>query len=328
MDIHKEHQKYLGFKWEFQENGRKITRYFIFTVMPFGLSPASYVFTKMLRPFAKHWRAMGMKVVIYLDDGIAAKKTKESAGKAAQIIIQTLSEAGFYINWEKSDFRPKQEGRWLGTNIDTTSLQFSVPKEKIQKLTYDINNIKQMRQCTAKQLASIAGHLSSMQPALGNIVRLFTRKIYAQIESRLSWHVVETISPGTTEELEFWSKNIGIFNGCSFKPRYSTSKMIFTDASDTGYGGFTVDKLGEHVCTGKFTPEEANTSSTHRELLAIKFVLQSYGQLLEGQAIQVNIDNQPATRILTNGSTKLHLHKIALDIFQYCIKHDIKLLPQ
>ena len=34
VDIHAEHQKYLGYKWEFQENGKKFTRYFMFTVMP------------------------------------------------------------------------------------------------------------------------------------------------------------------------------------------------------------------------------------------------------------------------------------------------------
>ena len=104
--------------------------------------------------------------------------------------------------------------------------------------------------------------------------------------------------------------------------------MIFTDASDTGYGGFTVDNLGEHICAGKFSAEEADSSSTCRELLAVKFVLQSYGNMLEGRAIQVNIDNQAATRILTVGSTKFHLHNIALDIFHHCIKHDIRLSPQ
>ena len=152
--------------------------------------------------------------------------------------------------------------------------------------------------------------------------------MYAQIEARRTWYAVEPISSGTKTELTFWSKNLDIFNGCSFKPRYSTAKMIFTDASDSGYGGFAVDKLGTHICTGKFTSEETHTSSTVRELLAVKFVLKSYGSLLESKTIQVNIDNQAATRILAFGSAKIHLQSIALDIFHYCIKHDIKLLPQ
>ena len=66
-------------------------------------------------------------------------------------------------------------------------------------------------------------------------------------------------------------------------------------------------------------------SSTYRELLAVKLVLQSYGDKLKGQSIQVNIDNLAATRILTVGSAKDHLQKIALDIFYYCVTNDIKL---
>ena len=42
VDIAKVHQKYLGFSWG--------GRYYMFTVLPFGLSSACYAFTKPLRP--------------------------------------------------------------------------------------------------------------------------------------------------------------------------------------------------------------------------------------------------------------------------------------
>ena len=95
---------------EFEENGISIVRFFVFTVLPFGLKPASYVFTKVLRPLIKYWRAMGIKAVIYVEDGIAARKTEALAAKAGEVIASSLAGAGFYINWEKSNFSPKQEG--------------------------------------------------------------------------------------------------------------------------------------------------------------------------------------------------------------------------
>jgi hypothetical protein len=52
IDIFPEHQTYLGFSWVF--NG--IKKYFCFSVLPFGLSTAPYVFTKVLRPLVKFWR--------------------------------------------------------------------------------------------------------------------------------------------------------------------------------------------------------------------------------------------------------------------------------
>ena len=46
VDISVDHQKYLGFAWAF--NG--VLRYFIFTVLSFGLSSVCSCFTKLLRP--------------------------------------------------------------------------------------------------------------------------------------------------------------------------------------------------------------------------------------------------------------------------------------
>ena len=320
IDIHPDHQTYLGFSWQGQ--------YFVFTVLPFGLNSASYVFTKMLRPFIKIWRSAGIKSVVYLDDGIAAQKTRELAEAAGQTIIQHLTKAGWYINWEKSNFKPKQEGTWLGTKIDTRSLCFYVPCEKLESLKGEIMGVLKRKKCTARELSQIAGRLSSMYLSLGKIVRLFTRKIYRQIEARHAWSVPLTMDEGTTEELRFWVENVEKINGCSFKAYNTTTKMVFTDASSSGYGGYMVTKLGQHICVGKFNEDDEKMSSTFRELLAVKLVLHSYGKLLEGQAIQINSDNQAATTIIEIGSTKYHLQQLALEIFDFCLKHDIKLVTR
>ena len=47
------HQQLLGFSWLFSDRKRK---YFPFRVLPFGLSTAWYVFTKLLRPFVARLR--------------------------------------------------------------------------------------------------------------------------------------------------------------------------------------------------------------------------------------------------------------------------------
>lgn len=41
IDIHSNFQKYLGFSWEIEDK----TRYFEYTVLPFGLSAAGHMFT-------------------------------------------------------------------------------------------------------------------------------------------------------------------------------------------------------------------------------------------------------------------------------------------
>ena len=67
IDIHPDYQKFLGFAWSFSNSGQR--RYFVFTVLQFGLSTASYIFTKMLKPLVKYWRINGLKLGLFLDDG-------------------------------------------------------------------------------------------------------------------------------------------------------------------------------------------------------------------------------------------------------------------
>lgn len=44
INIHEDHHQNLGFSWKI--NGK--IRYFVFTVLPFALSSAGYIFTKTL----------------------------------------------------------------------------------------------------------------------------------------------------------------------------------------------------------------------------------------------------------------------------------------
>ena len=67
LDIFRDHQPFLGFAWSTTDEERN---YFMFTVLPFGLSSAPYIFTKLVRPLVKHWRAQGISSIVYLDDGI------------------------------------------------------------------------------------------------------------------------------------------------------------------------------------------------------------------------------------------------------------------
>ena len=65
VDINNKFQKYLGFSWE--ENGQ--VKYFVFSVLPFGLTSAPFLFTKLMREIVRYWRTLTFPVIIYLDDG-------------------------------------------------------------------------------------------------------------------------------------------------------------------------------------------------------------------------------------------------------------------
>ena len=137
ITMHPASIKYLGFQWTFID-GRHA--YFQFSVLPFGLTSAGYIFTKVLRPLVKKWRTHGIKGILYLDDGINGHISKEEAQRASIIIASDLNQSGFLLNTEKSHLEPGQTGRWLGVLIDTTSMTFTVPPRKSREVTSTTTN--------------------------------------------------------------------------------------------------------------------------------------------------------------------------------------------
>lgn len=109
LDIFPEHQPHLGFSWVVGD-----TKYFMFTVLPFGLSSAPYIITKLFRPLVKHWRSQGIHSVLYLDDGLDAERSEASSSASSNIIRSDLASAGFLANVDKSVWDPVQVITWLG----------------------------------------------------------------------------------------------------------------------------------------------------------------------------------------------------------------------
>ena len=62
IDICPDHQTFLGFAWKFSDDTK--FRYFVFTVLPFGLASAPFIFTKCLKLLEKYWRIHGISVAL------------------------------------------------------------------------------------------------------------------------------------------------------------------------------------------------------------------------------------------------------------------------
>ena len=83
-------------------------KYFVFTVLPFGLCTACYRFTKLMCSLVRYWRGQGLRVVAYLDDGLCAVNCMEVAESASQLVRRTLDQAGFAVHPYKSVWKPTQ----------------------------------------------------------------------------------------------------------------------------------------------------------------------------------------------------------------------------
>ena len=268
VDICLEHQMYLGFSWQF--NGMLI--YFTFRVLPFGLSTACFCVTKLLRPLVSRWRSMGHNSFTYLDDRLGSQPDKCSAAAAAMIQKKELDSAGLLVNEEKSHWHPLQVGEWLGLVINTITMSFHIPERKVKKLKSLLRSAIGETSYSYRELTRIAGSIISVALAVGPISRLLTRQMYLAIESRSAWDHTLRFSRALLEELRFWYNNIDSFNSYSLRPPPDSSTVVFADASDVAFGGFSASLDGV-MASGTFTSEDLGQSSTYRELKAIYYDL-------------------------------------------------------
>ena len=131
IEIFEEHWQYLGFAWP-DDDG--ITRFYVFVVLPFGLATAGYIFTKVCRVLVKFWRSLGIKIVLFLDDGIGVARTLDNCKAIARFIKSSISDSGFIANEEKSVWDPVQCLIWLGLVISSDPLSISITPKRMDKL--------------------------------------------------------------------------------------------------------------------------------------------------------------------------------------------------
>eukprot|EP00731_Ephydatia_muelleri_P015005 Em0008g725a len=204
VDVAQQYRKYLGFEW----GGVTYT----FVVLPFGLSSAPYVFTKMMRPLVRLWRSKGIKAIVYLDDGIVSSQNESSAKASSAWVRDTLDRAGWVCNEAKSVWVPTHELVWLGFNLNLSKGSISVPEGKVRALQHSLKVAVKTSSLLAKTVASLIGRIISMSLALGPVARFRTRALYALLESRQAWCDILLITQDAGEELRFWVECFDQFN--------------------------------------------------------------------------------------------------------------------
>ena len=221
-------------------------RYYVFNCLPFGLSTAGHIFSKVLRVVVQYWRANGHKIIMFLDDGIGGSKMYEKALLTSNIARETLISLGFLLADEKCHWNPEQKVTWLGHCLDMIAGKLFITEERIKRLEAAIEALlsqidhDQYSLVQVRALASVIGQVISLQNVVGKKVRLMTRQMYRCVLSRASWNAPVIVTEEARSELQFWKENARNLNdsGKSLDRKTFYEVSLFADASSKGYGGY------------------------------------------------------------------------------------------
>jgi hypothetical protein len=135
--IYNDHQTFLGFAWKDLYIPYRLNTMCL-SVLPFGLSTAPYIFTKLIKPLETHWRFQNISIAVFLDDGWSSELDSSKCKTQAKGVRTDLVHAGWIINDEKYIWEPTQVIDWLGLKWNSKEGTLSILERRIDKIQHEI----------------------------------------------------------------------------------------------------------------------------------------------------------------------------------------------
>lgn len=315
LSIYEGHRKYLRFHFN--------KTLYEFTCLPFGLSSAPYIFTKILQPATALLRSTGLLSVRYLDDYLCIANSYEECLTNVNRTIECLTKLGFVINYKKSNLIPSKSCKFLGFIINSDKMTLELPEQKKRNILKRIENISTHKVIQIRDFARFLGNLTAACPAISYgwvYTKTFERAKYlALIENGDDYDAMMSIPNSFYGDLQWWKNNILL----SYNPirRGKYVMEIFSDASTTGWGAAC---NGERA-NGLWSAEEQTNHINYLELLAVYFGLRSFANDKNDCEILLRVDNTTAISYVNRmgGVQYPHLTNVSKKIWQWCETRNI-----
>ena len=320
IPIKKAYRKYM----RFTANGIV----YQYKALPFGLSIAPRIFTKILAPVLALLRKALIKVHAYLDDWIMRLQCQSLGTRTAIVVVKLLRMLGWLINFPKSSLVPRVLFEFIGLEWDLHHGSIRPKLTKILKLKTDVKIAQPGKFIKAKKLASIVGVIKWMAPYVP-LGFMHLKKLQWKIkeywsQKRNGWNAKICVTRSLQELLKWWTRQTNTFTGVPLKvPK--PSKEIFTDASCHGYGAIMDDKTMSGVWTRAYKEKHINAL----ELEATRRALLTFAPIVENSTIRIHSDNSTTVACLRKqGSLKSKtLNNLAAKIVTWAAAHKVTVIP-
>ena len=302
-------------------------RAFQFKVLPFGLTTAPQVFTRVMAPISAILHRLGIRILRYLDDWLILGSSLEEIIRARDFLLDLCNQLLIRVNLEKSQLVPSQVSTYLGMKINSQILRAFPTPERLQKLSSLLEEFCSGLRQRAFLWMSLLGTMSSLTLLVPG-ARLRMRSL--QLILRKSWDYQnenQLISYGASclADLQWWSDESNLTPGVPLEVPIP-DMLLHTDASDSGWGA----TLQSMEVSGIWSPPQASLSINHRELIAVGLALQYLLPYVGGHTVALFVDNTTAISYLkkAGGTHSATLNVVAQGILRFCERNHITLIPQ
>ena len=311
VPIWESHRKYLSFQWE--------GSYFQFQVLPFGLTSAPRVFTKILKPVFAKMRQEGFIVLGYIDDSLIMADSYEQCVKGTERLTQLLTQLGFSLNYQKSVLVPEKQIKFLGYNINSKDMTVFPTLKKREKALDFITKLRSQKTHKIRFVASAIGFIVDLCKGVeygANHYRFLEDcKIHAlRRAGKKGYNGLMNLSPEALLELSWWEQNVKVRTK---KIRVGEPNLILsTDASELGWGAV----FGSQKAGGRWSSFEAQSHINVLELRAVLLGIRTFFSQENSLEILVKCDNTTAISYINRmgGSKSRECEEVAKEIWDFC----------
>ena len=299
-----------------------------FRALPFGLSTAPLVFTRLLQPLAIYVHLKGHLLHRYIDDLLPRQQIRLQVYFNTQFLLDVLHRLGWRVNEGKSMLIPSQDFTYVGVHYLTHRGVMIPPDDRIAKIILAILPLLR-GSVTARYVLSVLGLLNSAERQVpkGRIhLRPIQMGLRAQfrigihpLESQVSFHD----HPDSIQALQWWSQLENLTRGQPLGP-FLPQLTIYTDATLQNWGAHDQNDL---QLSGQWTPHEASLSINQLELLAVTRALQQVPPSWSGKRVLVATDNTTTVAYINHqgGTKSMLLLDLSYDLFKLLEQRDITL---
>ena len=316
-------QVYLRFIWQ--------GRIFQFQVLPFGIHTAPWLFTTIGNAVTLHLRFLGVRLALYLDDGLVLASSEELCRtQVNNIVLPLLADLGLTVNLQKSALVPSRQFTFLGFHWDTISMCCKLPLDRLLNIKYLVGLALESNPCSLHLLLRVLGICTAARLAvpLARLRSRFLQKlILLRYTSLQSLHSKVWLSQQVLDELRWWS---GLdLHQCAVSFRsvpVSTAVLLATDASASGWS-YVLD--GRWV-SGAWPPSQISLHINHKEYLVLEFALFQNLELVMNKVVLWEVDNTTALAYIRNegGTADWQLCQRVVRLLLWCQDKGVVLLPK